>query len=81
VGMNFKGKEISKMVKMVEVTKTGGASLLNDEDEKIQINADNVNKIESAHKDYVGTSKIIFNNETSVNVSETKEELNTILNA
>ncbi len=69
------------MAKMVEVTEAGGAMLGKDDDEKIQINADNVNKIEDVNEDEVGTSKIIFNDGTSVNVTESQKELAGIINS
>lgn len=69
------------MVKMVEVTEAGGEMLGKDEDEKIQVNADNINVIENANEDDVGVSRIIFNDGTSVNVTESKQELNSIINA
>jgi hypothetical protein len=69
------------MVKMVEVTEAGGAMLGKENDEKIQVNADNINKIEDTCQDDVGTSKIVFNNGTTVFVTESKQELNTIINA
>jgi hypothetical protein len=69
------------MVKMVEVTEAGGAMLGKDQNEKILINADEINVIESTNEDEVGKSKIIFNNGKSKNVTESKIELKNIINA
>ena len=60
---------------------SGYAGLGKDNDEKIQINADNVNRIEDVNEDDVGTSRIIFNDGTSIHVTESKKELADIINA
>lgn len=68
------------MANMVEVTKAGGDFLGKDHDEKVLINADNVNVIGPVSQDSVGTSKIVFNDGTSICVVETQAQLQKIMN-
>jgi len=68
------------MVKMVEVTEAGGALFGKETDEKISINADNINIIEDTNAEDVGISTIKFNSGKTINVTESKEELEKIIN-
>ncbi|EGR1463627.1 hypothetical protein D7151_06375 [Vibrio cholerae] len=67
------------MAKMVYVTKAGGM-MFDEGDQKILINADNINQIVPAGEDEVGSSKIKFNNNTYINVTERYDELKDIIN-
>lgn len=66
---------------MIEVTEAGGALLGKDQDEKVSVNADNINVLKSVSEDDVGTTRIVFNDGTSISVVETREQLRRIINA
>jgi hypothetical protein len=68
------------MAKIIQVTRAGGAYLGNDEDESISVNADNINVLEQVLDESVGNTKIIFNDGTSENVTESQEELRKLIN-
>ncbi len=68
------------MVKMIEATRAGGL-YDNDDDEKISINADNVNIYANPLEDEVGNTKIIFNDGTQINIIETQEQLRILANS
>ncbi|MFM5520420.1 hypothetical protein [Aeromonas jandaei] len=68
------------MARMVNVTKAGGTFFDDGNHKVILINADNINQIEPAGEDSVGSSKIKFNDNTHVNVTENLEELKKIIN-
>jgi hypothetical protein len=68
------------MVKMVEVTKAGGAYLDDEIDVKISINADNINICQPVPEEDVGITRIIFNDGTNLHVIETQEQLRGICN-
>jgi len=66
------------MVKMVTVTRVG-QNMIDNGNTEILINADNVNQIRSVEGS-VEKSKIIFNDDSVVNVVESQHELESILN-
>ena len=68
------------MVKMIEVTKAGGAYLDENQDVKVTVNADNINVCKPVPEDEVGKSRIVFNDGTSINVTETQEQLRKLIN-
>ncbi|WP_206192084.1 hypothetical protein, partial [Vibrio diabolicus] len=70
---------VYKMAKMVNVTKAGG-TMFDDGDKEVLINADNINQIVPAGEDEVGASKIKFNDNTHINVTESYDELKSIIN-
>lgn len=68
------------MVKFVTVTKAGGAMFDDENDVKVAVNADNINLCQPASEDEVGNTKIIFNDSTTMNVIETLEKLEELIN-
>ena len=68
------------MAHIVTVTITGGAYLGPSEDKPISINADNIVKIEDVGEDEIGNSVITMIDKTKHYVSETREQLEKIIN-
>jgi len=69
------------MAKMVEVTKAGGALLDDEKDVKVSVNADNINICKPVPEDEVGKTRIVFNDGTKINVTETQEQLRKLINS
>jgi tricorn protease-like protein len=67
------------MAKMVKVTRAGDV-YSDEEDKKILINSENVNKIEDVEGDEVGKSVVVFNDGMRINVVETLDQLQKIIN-
>lgn len=68
------------MVKLVEVTKAGGAMFDDENDVKVSVNADNINVCKPVSEDEVGKTKIVFNDSTAIIVVETQEQLRQLIN-
>lgn len=68
------------MVKLVVVTKAGGAMLDDENDVGVSVNADNINICKPVSEDEVGKTKIVFNDGTTINVVETQEQLQKLIN-
>lgn len=68
------------MVKLVEVTKAGGAMFDDENDVKVSVNADNINVCKPVSEDEVGKTKIVFNDGTAIIVVETQEQLRQLIN-
>lgn len=70
------------MAYIVTVTIAGGSYAGAKDDKKISINADNISTIEDADKgnDLVGNSVIVMNNKNRHRVTETREELEKLIN-
>lgn len=68
------------MVKMVEVTKAGGALCDDENDIKVYVNADNINVCKPVSEDELGNTKMVFNDGTTINVVETQEQLRQLIN-
>ncbi len=69
------------MALMVNVTKAGGIHAEDEKDKIISINADKIKEIVEADEDYVGKSQIIYSDGSTLNVTETRLELNKIINS
>lgn len=67
------------MAKMVKVTRAGDV-YSDEEDKEILINSENVNKIEDVEGDEVGKSVVVFNDGMRINVVETLDQLQKIIN-
>lgn len=67
------------MAKMVKITRAGDV-YSDEEDKKILINSENVNKIEDVEGDEVGKSVVVFNDGMRINVVETLDQLQKIIN-
>lgn len=66
---------------MVILTKAGGLNYENEPDTSISINADEINQIVPAYEESVGNSVVEYNNGQTVNIVETVEEANNIINS
>lgn len=68
------------MAHIVTVTITGGAYLGPSQDKQISINANNIILIEDVREDEIGNSLIIMSDNSKLYVSETRAQLERLIN-
>jgi hypothetical protein len=68
------------MAHIIKITITGGAFGGPTVDKQISINADNIINIEDALPGYIGTSRITMSDGSTYYVSETRDQLENLIN-